>query len=152
MTDPTASPDGVVVRESRLQRDGLYGFLTVATALAVVRGVASASTTAGRLSAAVVLGAVLVVVVGGWVRAVRRADRLEISPSVVRYVPGAVGAPPVQLLRADGAQLRLATRGSGRVVLLELVQVGSPHALELRHFSQAAVRRTCVDAGWQLPC
>jgi hypothetical protein len=75
-----------VVKESRSQIGFLSGFLALACAVAAVRGVAGASTGAGRVAAGVVFGALVVVFVAGWIWMIRRPARLEITEAAITYV------------------------------------------------------------------
>ena len=147
MTEPDVTQDVVVVRESRLQRDGVYGFLTLAFIAALVRGVLGATTSGGTVGAGVVFGVLIVVVVAGWVRAIRSPDRLEVSASLIRYVP-ASGAPR-QVSRQGGDELRFVTKRAGRLAFPSLFQSATATTLPLRWFTHAAVRTACESKGWR---
>jgi hypothetical protein len=77
----------IVVTESRQQVGILFGFLILAFAVALARGVTGAQTTSGQVAAAV-FGSILVVAfTAGWIVMIRRPARLEVTEDVIRYVP-----------------------------------------------------------------
>ena len=143
-------PYGVTrVGLSRLQRDGLFGFLTLAMGAALVRGLIGAGSTSGRLLVGVIFGGALLLVTAGWLRVVRRAEHLDISDTEVRLVSGD-GSRPRVIQRASGEQLRFVARSAGRVTLFGLYQPGSDTTLLLQLFSRKAVEAALLAHGWQL--
>jgi cytochrome c biogenesis protein CcdA len=137
------------VAESRRQVAILFGFLTVAMAAALIRGVIGAQTTTGRVAVAVIFGVLLVVFLTGWVVSARRPAHLEITEDTIRYVTrnGQVTA----LSRQQGDQLRFTTRRAGRIWTLGLSVVPGPGPVltPLNFFSRKAVRQACQARGWQ---
>ena len=57
--------DAIIVRESRAQRDGLFGGLVAIFVLAFARGMAGAQTSAGRIAVAIFTTAVIAILVSG---------------------------------------------------------------------------------------
>lgn len=141
-----AAAAAVVVRQSRLQRDGLFGALVAVFLGALARGYPHAQTATGR----VVLVAFVVVVTAGlvlaWARFLRRPCRLEISGQAVTFVDGR-GAARV-LSRDLGDQLRVVRLGGGRYRRPGLAIAGTGTAIPLPFFSVREVRRQCLAAGW----
>src|SRR5215831_18378271 len=144
--DPPAAP--VVLRQSRLQRDGLFGGLTSVFLVALVRGYAGAQTATGRVVVVVFVSVVTAALVVGWVRLIRRPCRLEISGQAVTFVDGR-GTTRV-LSRDQGDQLRVVRLGSGRYrqAGLAIAGPGTGPAIPLPFFSVREVRRQCLAAGW----
>ena len=145
--DPPAAP--VVLRQSRLQRDGLFGGLTAVFLVALVRGYAGAQTATGRVVVVVFVSVVTAALVVGWIRLIRRPCRLEISGQAIMFVDGR-GATRV-LSRRSGDQLRLVSLGSGRYRQSGLTIEGAGTVLPLPFFSTKELRRQCRAAGWSFP-
>src|ERR1051326_4768901 len=78
-------PSAITVRESRPQINTLFGFLAVACATALARGVGGAHTTTGRVAVTVIFGGLLVIFVIGWIAVLRNPGRLEITEDALRY-------------------------------------------------------------------
>jgi hypothetical protein len=147
--DPGSATDAaaaVVVRQSRLQRDGLLGALVAVFLVALVRGYPHTQTTAGRAALVVFVAVATAALVVGWVRLIRRPCHLEISRQAVTLVDGR-SAPRV-LSRDQGDQLRVISLGSGRYRRPGLAIAGSGTAIPLPFFSVREVRRQCLAAGW----
>jgi hypothetical protein len=136
----------VVVRQSRLQRDGLFGALVAVFLIALARGYPHAQTTTGRVVLVVFVATLTVVLVLAWIRLVRRPYRLEISRQAVTLVDGR-GAPRV-LSRDQGDQLRVISLGRGRYRRPGLAIAGAGTSIPLPFFSVREVRRQCLAAGW----
>jgi hypothetical protein len=135
------------VRESRAQISALLGFLTLACAAALARGVPGAHTTAGRVAAAVIFGGLLVVLIAGWIMMIRRPGRLEITEDTIRYVRrnGQVSA----LSRQQGDELRWIKLLRGRTWRLGLTIAGADPVMLLGSFSKKLVRQACLARGWR---
>jgi hypothetical protein len=141
-----AAAGAIVVRQSRAQRDGLFGALIAVFLVALVRGYTGAQTSAGRV-AVVVFVAVFTAVLGtGWVRLIRRPCRLEITTQAITFVDGR-GAARV-LSSETGGQLRIVSLGGGRFRQPGLTIAGSGTVIALPFFSTKEVRRQCLAAGW----
>lgn len=138
-----------IVTPSRWQRDGLFGFLAVALAFAIGRGLLGSDLTTSTVVIVVILAVVLVLVVVGWARLVRRGDRLEVTTDAIRYVSGSGKANHV-LSRADGPEIRLVVRSGGRMSYLALSQVRTESLIPLHLFSKADVAEACQQYGWHL--
>jgi hypothetical protein len=144
------TPFGVtVVGRSRLQRDGLFGFLTLAMAAALVRGLLGASTSTGLLVIGLIFGTLLVVIVLAWLRARRSSEHLEVSDSEISYVATA-GAPRQTLERTAGEQLRFVTKSAGRMTFFGLYQPGSDSTVLLHLFSRKAVEAALLAHHWRI--
>lgn len=137
------------MRESRLQRDGLFGFLTAVFVAALVRGVLGASTSAGRITVAAVFGAIIALIIVVWVFMVRHPALIEVDYESIRYVSGS-RRPDKVLYAARGRDLRIVSHRNGRTAAVSLVQVASGEDVALRLFSRKAIRDTVQQYGWQL--
>jgi hypothetical protein len=140
-------PGALTVRESRGQIGVLFGFLTVACAVALARSALGAHTATGRATFAVVFGGLLVLFIVGWVIATRRPRRLEITQDAVRYVQrnGQVATLPRQL----GDELRWVKELRGRTWRRGLTIVGTDAVLLLGTFSRERVEQACLARGWR---
>jgi hypothetical protein len=86
---PGQAPDleATVLVERRRQGNIVWAFLVVVFAVALSNVVARAQTSTGRVAGAVVCGAVLVLLIVGWIRMSRAPRRrLEITEDAIRYV------------------------------------------------------------------
>ena len=137
------------VHPSRLQRGGLFGFLTIAVGLALVRGLVGAETTAGRVAIAVIFGGILALILAGWIRLARRVDRLEISAETIRYT-SASGKETHLLSRANGLELRFVAKGAGRFSFLALQQVQTGTVVPLHLFARGPIEAACEQNGWDV--
>jgi hypothetical protein len=145
----SSAPYGVtVVGRSRLQRDGLFGFLTLAIAAALVRGLVGATTTSSRVSVGVIFGAVLAGILLAWLRILRSAERLEISDTEISYVRAGTRTQPIQ--RDAGEQLRFVTKSAGRMTFFGLYQPGSGTTVLLHLFSRKAVETALLAHQWRV--
>jgi hypothetical protein len=145
--DPAAAP--IVLHQSRLQRDGLFGALIAVFLVALVRGYTGAQTTTGRVVLVVFVSVVTAALAVGWVRLIRRPCRLEISSQTITFV-GGKGATRV-LSRRSGDELKLVSLGSGRYRQYGLTIQGADTVLPLPFFSAKQVKRQCRAAGWSFP-
>jgi len=145
-----ADPAGaIVLRQSRLQRDGLFGGLIAVFLVALVRGYPGAQTSTGRIVLVAFVSVVTVALAVGWVRLIRRPYRLEISSQTITLVDGK-GATRT-LSRRSGDELRLVSLGSGRYRQYGLTIQGADTVLPLPFFSAKQVKRQCRAAGWSFP-
>ena len=103
-----SDPGAIVVSESRSQIGILFGFLSLAFAVALARGVAGAQSAPGRAAVAVIFGILVLACVRAWIMMIRRPARLEIAGDVIRYVPG--NGPMSALSRQQGDELRFVRR------------------------------------------
>jgi hypothetical protein len=136
-----------VVKESAGARDGLYGALIFAFALALVRGEIGASTTLGRIVCGLFMGSV---VVGGsmlWIWRRRRAPWLEISDDKI-LLRRPKSSEERQLTKVAGGQLKFVIIGSLQYRSTGLTLVGSGIVLPLSYFTQKVVRQACIDHRW----
>ncbi len=158
--DPRVSENGrgqapdqeaTVFVERRWQSNIVLALILVAFAVALFNAVRHAQTSAGRVTGAVVFGAVLVLLIAGWIRMNRRPRRrLEITADAIRYVEpgGRVSA----LSRQPGDELAFSLQHRGamsRVWVLELAVNGTGTVINVRgEFPRAAVRQACIARGW----
>jgi hypothetical protein len=148
MADSGGGEIAVVVQESSLQRDGLFGLLTTVFVVALVRGVHGAATTAGAIAAATFCGVIIVGLMLLW-RVVRRLrSRLLVSADSIALVNSA-GTDPKVLSRLAGDQLRFVVRGAGRSRYTTLAGGGDAAPLDVRFFSRKQVRQACLARGWR---
>src|SRR3954467_9565613 len=81
---PSPPADGpLVVRESAVQRDGLFAFLLVAFTAAVVRGAIGATTTTGRVVVLVIFGGLSIGTLLVWVKRRQRSQWLEVAAGTI---------------------------------------------------------------------
>jgi hypothetical protein len=138
-----------IVAESRWQVSILFGFLILAFAVALARGVTGAQTTSGRV-AVVVLGVVLLAVfIPAWIRTLRHPARLEITEDAIRYVRRNRQSATVS--RQQGNELYLVRRNrGGRIWTLGLAIMGTDTVMDLGLlFSRKAVRQACLARDWR---
>lgn len=141
-------PGATVVSESRSQIGILFGFLSLAFAVALARGVTGAQSTSGRAAVAVIFGILVLVCVRAWIMMIRCPARLEIAGDVIRYVPRR--GPVATLSRQQGDELRFVQRPRGpRIWTIELTIAGSGTGIVLGFFSRGAVRQACLARGWR---
>lgn len=138
--------DAVVVRESRLQRDGLFGGLVAVFVLAFFRGFAGAHTGTGRIAVTIFTTAIIAVLTIGWISIANRRSRLEISRATISYV--SKNRDRLVLSRLAGNQLRIVP-GSGRYRRPGLAIDGADLVLPLGLFSIRAVKQACQSKGWE---
>jgi len=136
-----------IVRESRWQISALLGFLTVPASRRWPGACPAAQTTAGRMAATVVFGGLLVLVVAGWIAALRRPRRLEITEDAVRFVQR--NGQVATLSRQQGDELRWVKTLRGRTWRLGLTITGTGTVMLLGTFSRKAVREACLARGWR---
>jgi hypothetical protein len=139
----------ISVRESKVQRDGLFGFLTLAFTVAFVRGVHGASTTAGAIVAGTICGILVIGVSLVW-RLVRRRGSLLLVSADRIVLSGSAVANPTMLERAAGDQLHFVVRGAGRYRYTALEGGTDEMSLNIQLFSREAVREACIARGWRI--
>jgi hypothetical protein len=140
--------DPIVIEQSKASVNFLWGFLTIAFAVALWRGHGGAETNSGRLVGDVLLGAAVVVCVAAWVSSHRHPARIEVSQDVVALWYR--GKPnPVELRRTGDLYVyrRISPRGGAHSYLKV---EGSDAAIPLVYFSWKDVERACRAAGWHI--
>jgi len=142
-----AGTDPVIVQESRLALNVLFGGLLAVLVLALVRGVAGAQTAGGRVAVAVIFGTAAAVAAWAWVVVIRRRGRLEITGQAITYAGGK--GQPVTLSREQGDVLRVVARGAPRYPARCLTIQGTSTVIPLSYFRLSEVRRACAARGWQ---
>jgi hypothetical protein len=138
----------IVVRESNAQRNLLYGFVTLALAVAVLRGLLSHPSSL-TLTAVVVLALVLVLMVAAWWRTWRDPYRIEVSVERVCYL-GRHKSEYRDMAREDGIDLWLYARPVGRSEVLVLEQPASDLQWTLRFFGRQPIIDACMARGWSV--
>jgi hypothetical protein len=136
----------VVLRQSRLRRDGLFGALVAVFLVALARGYPHAQTATGRVVLVTFAAVVTAALVVAWARLIRRPCRLEISRQAVTFVDGRGTAQA--LSRDQGDQLRVVRLGGGRYRQPGLTIAGTGTRIPLPFFSVREVRRQCLAVGW----
>jgi hypothetical protein len=144
----SAHGDVVTVRQSRARRDGMFGILLAVFAVALGRGVAGASTTAGRIAVVVIFGLIVIGIAVAWGRAILRPAQLDISARLIHYMGPAGGSRP-DLIRDDGQEVRVYWRRSGRASNLVIEQPATGVRWPIPYFSLRAVSDACRACGWQ---
>jgi len=138
-----------IVTESRWRVSILFGFLTLAFAVALARGMAGAQTTSGRAAVVVFCVVLLAVFISAWIRTLRRAASLEIMEDEIRYVRRK--GESATLSRHQGSQLFFVRRNrGGRIWTLGLAMTGTDTVMDLGLlFSRKAVQQACRARGWR---
>jgi hypothetical protein len=138
-----------IVAESRWQVSILFGFLTLAFAVALVWGVTGAQTTSGRVAVLVLCVVLLAVFISAWIRTLRHPARLEITEDAIRCVSRNDQA--ATLSRQQGNELYFVRRNrGGRIWTLGLAMTGMDTAMDLGLlFSRKAVQQACLARGWR---
>src|SRR5580693_5850889 len=99
-------PGPTIVAASRWQVSILFGFLTLAFAVALARG--------GTVAVVVLCAILLAVFISAWIRTLRHPARLEITEDAIRYVRR--NGQSVTLPRQQGNELYFVRRNrSGRI-------------------------------------
>lgn len=147
---PGNGPDSgaIVVTESRPQVGILFGFLILAFAVALARGVAAAQSAAGRVAVVVFCCSLEVAFIAAWIAAIRHPARLEVTEDGIRYVRR--NGQESRLPRQWGDELRFVRRRRApRIWTLGLTIAGTDTAIILGVFSRNAVRQACRARGWR---
>jgi hypothetical protein len=140
--------DPIVIEQSKVSVNVLWGFLSIAFAVALWRGHAGAQTDPGRLVTDVLLGAAVVVCVAAWISSHRHPARIEVSPDAIALWHR--GKPNSVELRRTGdlyVYRRITPRGG---VHSYLKVSGSDDAIPLVYFNWKDVERACRAAGWRI--
>lgn len=137
-----------VLRPGRLQRDGLFGGLIVIFVLALVRGLAGAQTSAGRVAVIVFAALVIAGLLAAWIVQLARPSRLEITAQAVTLVDAR--GKRTTLSREAGDELKVVISGGGRYRRRGLTIAGSGTVIPLGFFSLTQVQRAATAAGWRL--
>ncbi len=137
-----------MVKPSSAQREGLAALLCLAFGLALVRGLVGAETETGRVLIGVIFGGGLLLILAGWLRAVRHPEQLEVGDEAIRLTP-TPRRPTEAIERSDGETLRFGAKAAGRVNFLTLSQPDSGRAITLHLFSRKTVRVACEAHGWR---
>jgi hypothetical protein len=144
-----AGPGPTIVAASRWQLSILFGFLTLAFAVALARGGIGAQTTSGRMAVVVLCTVLLAVFISAWIRTLRHPARIEITEDAIRYVRR--NGQPATLSRQQGNELSFVrTNRDGRIRTLGLAIAGTDTVMDLGlFFSRKAVRQACRARDWR---
>jgi hypothetical protein len=142
-----AGTDPVILKESRLSLNVLFGVLLAVVVLALVRGLAGAQAAGGRVAVAVIFGAAAALAAWAWVVVIRRRGHLEITGQVITYAGGK--GQPVSLSREQGDVLCIVARGAPRYPARCLTIQGTSTVIPLNFFRLSEVRQACTARGWQ---
>ena len=137
-----------VLRPGRLQRDGLFGGLIVIFVLALVRGLAGAQTSAGRVAVIVFAALVIAGLLAAWIVQLARPSRLEITAQAVTLVDAR--GKRTTLSHEAGDELKVVISGGGRYRRRGRTIAGSGTVIPLGFFSLTQVQRAATAAGWRL--
>jgi hypothetical protein len=148
MAMPDHRRDPIVVEQSNMNVNVLWGFLSVAFAVALWRGHQGAQTYAGRLALDVIFGVGVIVSVTAWISFHRHPGRLEISQNVIMFSHR--GQPNSIEFRRPGPLYvrRVFNPRGGAQSYLKVV--GSEDAIPLVLFNWKHVERACHAAGWPI--
>lgn len=146
--DADEHSDPIVVEQSKTNVNVLWGFLSIAFAVALSRGHLGAQTASGRAVVDVLFGAAVVVSVAMWISSFRHPARLEVTRDVIslRFR----GKPKSLELRRTGdlyVYRRITPRGGAYTYLKA---AGSDAAIPLAYFQWKEVERACRAAGWRV--
>ena len=145
---PDHQRDPIVIEQSDTSVNVLWGFLTVAFAVALWRGHVGAETGPGRLVLDVVFTVGVIVSVAAWISFHRHPSRLEISQNVIRFSHR--GRPNRIELRRPGPLYvhRVFNPKGGAQSYLKVA--GSDDAIPLVLFSWKQVESACRATGWPI--
>ncbi len=140
--------DPIVVEQSSLNVNVLWGFLSVAFSFALWRGHQGAQTGTGRLVLDVIFSVGVIVSVAAWISSYRHPARLEISQDAITLSHR--GKPNTIQLRRPGPLYvrRIFHPRGGAQSYLKVV--GSDNAIPLVLFNWKDVERACHAAGWPI--
>lgn len=140
--------DPIVVEQSNMSVNVLWGFLSVVFALVLWLGHQGAETEAGRLVVDILFGAAVIISVGAWISFHRNPAQLEISQDLISFSHRGK-ANSVELLRTGDlyVQTRIGPRGT---VHRYLKVSGSDDGIQLVLFNWKEVERACRAAGWRI--
>ena len=137
----------LLVAERSRRVDILWGFLTAAFAVALVRGHIGAATTTGPTVVDFLFGTLLAVAVGAWIWFRRHPARLQITPEAVVFSHR--GQRLGTTLPAPG-ELYVHTTFIGGTDRLRFLKVtGSDEAIPMTMFDDAEVTAACRASGWR---
>lgn len=145
---PDHQRDPIVVEQSNISVNVLFGFLTVAFAFALWRGHQGAETGAGRWVMDAIFSVGVIASVTAWISFHRHPARLEISQDVIRLSHR--DKPNSIELRRPGPLYvhRVFNPKGGAQSWLKVV--GSDDAIPLVLFDWREVERACQAAGWPI--
>lgn len=138
----------IVVEQSRTNVNVLWGFLSIAFAVALWRGHQGAQTGPGRVVVDVLFALAVAISVAMWISSLRRPARLEVTPDVISL--WFRGKPnPVELRRPGELYVyrRISPRGGAHSYLKVS---GSDAAIPLVYFNWKDVEHACRAAGWHI--
>jgi hypothetical protein len=143
-----AMRDPIVVEQSNVSVNVLWGFLSIAFAIALWRGHQGAGAGAGRLVLDVIFSVGVIVSVTAWISFHRHPARLEISHDVIAFSHR--GQPNSIELRRPGPLYvrRIFNPKGGAQSYLKVV--GSDDAIPLVLFNWKDVERACRAAEWPI--
>ncbi len=142
---PVAAPsDVVVVNQSHSKRDSLFGSLAALLLLVLVDDFNGPGSTGDLISGAVFTGVLLVIVIIGWWRVVRRESRIEVSADRLRFVGRSSRRHP-DLMHDQGVDLVMRQR-----LALKLKQVDTSVTWSIWFYSRSNVAAACTSRGWQV--
>lgn len=116
--------------------------------LALVRGLAGAQTSAGRVAVIVFAALVIAGLLAAWIVQLARPSRLEITAQAVTLVDAR--GKRTTLSREAGDELKVVISGGGRYRRRGLTIAGSGTVIPLGFFSLTQVQRAATAAGWRL--
>ena len=145
---PDHQDDPIVVEQSQVNVNVLWGFLSFAFAFALWRGHQGAQTGMGRVVLDVVFSAGVILSVTAWISFRRHPARLEISRDVVKLSHR--GRPnSIELHRPGPLYVhRVFNPRGGAQSYLKVA--GSDDAIPLVLFNWKEVERACRAAGWPI--
>src|SRR6202011_5445601 len=132
-----------IVAERRSQVSILFGFPTLAFAVALARGGTGAQSASGRVAVPVLCVVLLTVFISAWIRTLRHPARLEITEDAIGYVRR--NGQSATVSRQQGNDLYFVRRNrSGRIWTLGLAIMGTDTVMDLGLlFSRKEGRQAC---------
>ena len=135
-----------VVHEKRRVNDLLWGFLTAAFAVALVRGHMGAGSDRSRLVIDVLVGGLVVLLASAWLWTRRHPARIEVSYELIALRHEDL--PRSTELRRGCGDLYF-KRSGGRVRYLTLRATESAQVISLQMFDRREVERACRAHRWR---
>jgi hypothetical protein len=135
-----------VVHEKSRANDLLWGFLTAAFAVALVRGHMGAGSDRSRLVIDVLVGGLVVLLASAWIWTRRHPARIEVSYESIALRHQDL--PKSTELRRGCGDLYF-KRSGGRVRFLTLRATESPEVISLQMFDRREVERACRAHRWR---
>jgi len=145
---PDADADAIILRESRLWPNLIFGGLLAVFAVAFVLGLVGAKTAGGRVAVIAFLGGWMALWVWLWIRVIQRCGHLQIAGPAITYIDGK--GQTMILSRQQGDVLRIVGKAGNRATNRFLTVQETSTLIPLNWFRIREVSQACAARGWQL--